>query len=104
MGQSVARAWQLLRTTFAALALDTACHTRHRGHMFSSHPAREGTNPLMHRTQSHAISRFVVFLLLLTAQSLFAQGGGELHFAMKTDPKTLNPALVEDQGSEVIRY
>jgi peptide/nickel transport system substrate-binding protein len=50
-------------------------------------------------------SRSITFSILLCISSLaLAQGGGELHFAMKSDPKTLNPALVEDQASEAIRY
>src|SRR5271154_1103746 len=84
--------------------MDTARHARHCCHLFPSHSAREGTNSLMRRTLLHSISNFIVILALFSAQFFFAQGGGELHFAMKTDPKTLNPALVEDQGSEVIRY
>jgi len=58
----------------------------------------------MRRTLSLAFMRFTLALLLFAAPLLCAQGGGELHFAMKTDPKTLNPALAEDQASEAIRY
>src|SRR5258708_15221674 len=43
------------------------------------------------------------FLLALTSV-VAAQGGGELHFSIKSDPKTLNPLLVEDDSSETVRY
>jgi peptide/nickel transport system substrate-binding protein len=43
------------------------------------------------------------FLLALTSV-VAAQGGGELHFSIKSDPKTLNPLLVEDDASETVRY
>lgn len=42
--------------------------------------------------------------LLLGAVSLFAQGGGELRFCLRSEPKTFNPLLVEDEASETIRY
>ena len=45
-----------------------------------------------------------IALMLCMSATAVAQGGGELHFAMKSDPKTLNPALVEDQASEALRY
>lgn len=35
---------------------------------------------------------------------LAAQSGGELHFALTADPKTLHPLQVTDDNSEVIRY
>src|SRR5580765_166542 len=43
-------------------------------------------------------------MLLLGAVSLFAQGGGELRFCLRSEPKTFNPLLVEDESSETIRY
>ncbi|HLK54662.1 MAG TPA: ABC transporter substrate-binding protein, partial [Candidatus Angelobacter sp.] len=45
---------------------------------------------------------FVV--LFLAAVSAFAQGGGELRFCLRSEPKTFNPLLVEDEASETIRY
>src|SRR3954470_10645588 len=36
--------------------------------------------------------------------SVFAQSGGELRFCLRSDPKTFNPLLVEDEASETIRY
>jgi peptide/nickel transport system substrate-binding protein len=43
-------------------------------------------------------------MLFLGSVSLFAQGGGELRFCLRSEPKTLNPLLVEDDASETIRY
>src|SRR5580765_1462884 len=42
-------------------------------------------------------------MFLLGAVSLFAQGGGELRFCLRSEPKTFNP-LVVDESSETIRY
>src|SRR6201996_8218822 len=44
-----------------------------------------------------------VMVLLGTALA-FAQGGGELRFCLRAEPKTFNPLLVEDDASETIRY
>ncbi len=33
-----------------------------------------------------------------------AQSGGELRFCLRSEPKTFNPLLVEDESSETIRY
>ena len=43
-------------------------------------------------------------ILLLGAISMFAQNGGELRFCLRSEPKTFNPLLVEDEASETIRY
>src|SRR6201986_2543165 len=43
-------------------------------------------------------------VLFLAAVSAFAQGGGELRFCLRSEPKTFNPLLVEDEASETIRY
>ena len=43
-------------------------------------------------------------MLLLGTVSLFAQSGGELRFCLRSEPKTFNPLLVEDESSETIRY
>jgi peptide/nickel transport system substrate-binding protein len=43
-------------------------------------------------------------VLLAGCISVFAQGGGELRFCMRSEPKTFNPLLVEDEASETIRY
>ena len=44
-----------------------------------------------------------VSLLVLTANT-FAQTGGELHFCLRSEPRTFNPLLVQDDASETIRY
>jgi len=51
--------------------------------------------------------RTTLFALLLA--SLFtvaaaAQGGGQLRFCLRSDPKTLDPVLVDDDASERVRY
>src|SRR5690349_23476769 len=43
-------------------------------------------------------------MLFLGSISVVAQGGGELRFCLRSDPKTFNPLLVEDEASETIRY
>lgn len=40
----------------------------------------------------------------ITAATLVAQWGGELRFCLRSDPKTFNPLLVDDEASETIRY
>jgi len=52
------------------------------------------------------MKRFHLFYvaLLLGCFSAFAQGGGELRFCLRSEPKTFNPLLVEDDSSETIRY
>lgn len=41
---------------------------------------------------------------LLVTFTLAAETGGELRFCLRTEPKTFNPLLVEDESSETIRY
>ena len=41
---------------------------------------------------------------ILFISALAAQSGGELRFCLRSEPKTFNPLLVEDESSEVIRY
>src|SRR5882724_6634566 len=43
-------------------------------------------------------------MVLLGCVSMVAQGGGELRFCLRAEPKTFNPLLVEDEASETIRY
>src|SRR5262249_27042941 len=43
-------------------------------------------------------------MLLLGCVAVFAQSGGELRFCLRSEPKTFNPLLVEDEASETIRY
>jgi len=44
------------------------------------------------------------FLTMLLALGSLAQSGGELHFCLRSEPKTLNPLLAADDASETIRY
>jgi len=46
--------------------------------------------------------RSTVVLLLCGAAA--ASSGSELRFCLRTDPKTFNPLLVEDESSETVRY
>jgi peptide/nickel transport system substrate-binding protein len=43
-------------------------------------------------------------ILLLGCAAALAQGGGELRFCLRSEPKTFNPLLVEDEASETVRY
>jgi len=43
-------------------------------------------------------------LVALGSNGLLAQSGGELHFCLRSEPKTLNPLLAADDASETIRY
>jgi peptide/nickel transport system substrate-binding protein len=43
-------------------------------------------------------------LTILLALGALAQSGGELHFCLRSEPKTLNPLLAADDASETIRY
>ena len=43
-------------------------------------------------------------VLLLLAAPLRAQSGGVLHFCLHGEPKTFDPALVDDDASENVRY
>ena len=42
--------------------------------------------------------------LLVFASDSAAQAGGELRFCLRSEPKTFNPMLVDDDSSETIRY
>ena len=48
------------------------------------------------------LMRSTVVLLLCGAAA--ASSGSELRFCLRTDPKTFNPLLVEDESSETVRY
>lgn len=43
-------------------------------------------------------------LVMLFALGSLAQSGGELHFCLRSEPKTLNPLLAADDASETVRY
>jgi peptide/nickel transport system substrate-binding protein len=46
----------------------------------------------------------LLVVFAITAASLLGQWGGELRFCLRSDPKTFNPLLVEDEASETVRY
>src|ERR1700722_11100877 len=43
-------------------------------------------------------------IVLLLGGALAASAANELRFCLRTDPKTFNPLLVEDESSSAIRY
>src|ERR1041385_2650818 len=45
-----------------------------------------------------------LLLVLLAAAPLSAQWGGELRFCLHSEPRSLNPALADDDASETVRY
>src|SRR5256886_898381 len=46
----------------------------------------------------------IPLFVAVVASCAFAQAGGELRFALQSDPKSFNPLLVEDEPSSYIRY
>ena len=46
----------------------------------------------------------LIFLAAFGAAGLHAQWGGELRFCLHSEPRNLNPALVDDDASETVRY
>lgn len=51
------------------------------------------------------LASFVLITLIAFGSSgVLAQSGGELHFCLRSEPKTLNPLLAADDASETIRY
>jgi peptide/nickel transport system substrate-binding protein len=48
--------------------------------------------------------RMILSALVVMLAPLYGQYGGELRFCLQGEPKTLNPLLVEDDPSEVVRY
>lgn len=47
---------------------------------------------------------FAFLLILLSAALAFAQSSGELRFCLRSEPKTFNPLLVEEDSSDTVRY
>lgn len=45
-----------------------------------------------------------ILLLLASALALCAQWGGELRFCLHSEPRSLHPALADDDASETVRY
>jgi peptide/nickel transport system substrate-binding protein len=67
----------------------------------------------MHRTGRHSCARlplgvallFIALVFIALAPSpAFAQTGGELRFCLRSEPKTFDPLLVDDDASLSIRY
>lgn len=48
-------------------------------------------------------SRLLIAVLFVLG-SAFAQTGGELRFCLRSEPKTFNPLLVEEDSSDTVRY
>ena len=44
-----------------------------------------------------------ILLLLANAVGLCAQWGGELRFCLHSEPRSLHPALADDDASETVR-
>jgi peptide/nickel transport system substrate-binding protein len=47
---------------------------------------------------------FIFLALLLSACSRSPKNGGELRITIKSDPKTFNPLMAEDDSSDIVRY
>src|SRR5450755_3647425 len=47
---------------------------------------------------------FTLVSLALTSGLALSQNGGELRFCLRSEPKTFDPALVDDDASVSIRY
>jgi peptide/nickel transport system substrate-binding protein len=46
----------------------------------------------------------VLTFVVISALGVLAQSGGELHFCLRSEPKTFNPLLAADDASETVRY
>lgn len=46
----------------------------------------------------------LLMLILSLSGSAFPQGGAELRFCLRSEPKTFNPLLVEEDSSDTVRY
>jgi peptide/nickel transport system substrate-binding protein len=57
-----------------------------------------------HRTLPRLLLGFSLFFVALTSSPGFSQSGGELRFCLRSEPKTFDPALVDDDSSLSIRY
>src|ERR1700683_4546464 len=59
----------------------------------------------INRTGHPAFSSLLFCVALLSrGSSAFAQAGGELRFCLRSEPKTFDPLLVDDDASLSIRY
>ncbi len=62
------------------------------------------TNTIVRRVCLRLIFSFAFVAITLTARAAFSQAGGELRFCLRSEPKTFDPALVDDDASVAIRY
>src|SRR6202162_5378401 len=61
----------------------------------------------MNTTGRRALLRFLVCFALVSlalTSAAFSQSGGELRFCLRSEPKTFDPLLVDDDSSLAIRY
>src|SRR5580692_767850 len=68
-----------------------------------SHVGR-GSGLFPDHRQGGGIHRMKVLPLLVVSVSMSLQAAPELRFCLRNEPKTFDPALVEDEASETIRY
>jgi peptide/nickel transport system substrate-binding protein len=61
-------------------------------------------NPTGRRTCLRLFLAFTLVSLALAPRPAFSQNGGELRFCLRSEPKTFDPALVDDDASVSIRY
>jgi peptide/nickel transport system substrate-binding protein len=57
-----------------------------------------------HSLSARLLLSFALLLVALASGSAFSQTGGELRFCLHSEPKTFDPALVDDDASVSIRY
>jgi peptide/nickel transport system substrate-binding protein len=51
------------------------------------------------------LARFLpVLTIVMLATAVWAQSNGELRFCLRTEPKSLNPVLAENEADETVRY
>src|SRR5205807_8339191 len=94
-GQLIAGAATPGHVTGGTLAIPAADCSHCRGKLFPN-AAQQERGPRMRR--------MLLWALLLASSALLAQTGGELRFCIRSEPKTFNPLLVEDDASETVRY
>src|SRR5271165_6110527 len=64
----------------------------------------QNANTCGRRTGLRPILSLALVALVLTSHSVFSQNGGELRFCLHSEPKTFDPALVDDDSSLSVRY
>jgi peptide/nickel transport system substrate-binding protein len=61
-------------------------------------------NTIGRRTLLNAFFCSAILLIILQSATAFSQSGGELRFCLRSEPKTFDPLLVDDDSSLSIRY